>query len=178
MLEVDVNFMEFVKKCLDNYFKRKLELLTVFDLKQGLSNCNLTSLALHRNEMASSIVDGLISAHVNKDDEGLLNETVFEPVAWAYGRLNTEPTKDRIYRDHSGKLFWSEITGDSDFYLKLVRLMKDLPIKHREEYLALWATTNNRLAKEFLSEFCFTNGNINWEKLVQFVSEGKSLPSN
>jgi len=98
----------------------------------------------------------------------------FDPIlGHAYGQLNSEPTKDRVYRDRSGQLFWSEITGDPDFYLKLIRLMKDAPTKHREQYLALWAKTNNKLTKEFVSDFCFVDGSIDWEKLAKFVSEGK-----
>src|SRR4030042_1408868 len=63
----------------------------------------------------------------------------FDPIlGHAYGRLKTESTKDRIYRDRSGQAFWTEITGDSDFYLKLIRLMKDVPAKHRKEYTPAW----------------------------------------
>lgn len=30
-----------------------------------------------------------------------------------------------------GQVFWRELTGDADFYLKLIRLMRDYPVKHR-----------------------------------------------
>jgi len=102
----------------------------------------------------------------------------FDPIlGHAYGRLKTEPTKDRIYRDRSGQAFWTEITGDSDFYLKLVRLMKDVPTKHRREYTPAWDAAINRFTAEFIKDFCFPDGSIDWEKLVRFVSEEKAPKS-
>lgn len=98
----------------------------------------------------------------------------FDPIlGYAYGRLKTEPTKDRSYRDRSGQAFWTEITGDSDFYIKLIRLMKDEPIKHKKEYMPTWDAAVNRFTAEFIKDFCFPDGSIDWGKLVRFVSEEK-----
>lgn len=70
----------------------------------------------------------------------------FDPLlGHAYGRLETKPTNDRFYRDLSGQAFWAEITGDEDFYLKLIRLMKDAPLKHKKEYDPVWLSAKNRL---------------------------------
>jgi hypothetical protein len=99
----------------------------------------------------------------------------------AYGRASAEPTKDIVYRRRSGQDFWTEITGDPDFYLKLVRLMKEEPAKHKQEYAPAWDAAVNRFTAEFVKDFCFSNGRIDWEKLVQFVSgasvqKAKSTP--
>jgi len=102
----------------------------------------------------------------------------FDPIlGHGYGRLKSEPTKDRIYRDRSGQAFWDEITGDPDFYLKLVMLMKDEPAKHRKEYAPAWDAAINRFTAEFIKNFCFPDGSIDWEKLVRFVSEEKAPKS-
>lgn len=96
----------------------------------------------------------------------------FDPVlGHGYGRLKTEPGKGRIYRDRSGQAFWTEITGDPDFYLKLVRLMEDEPAKHKERYASAWDAAINRFTIEFAKDFCLPNGRIDWGKLVRFVSE-------
>jgi len=98
----------------------------------------------------------------------------FDPIlGHAYGRLTTEPTKDRIYRDSSGEVFWTEITGDNDFYLKLIRLMKNAPSEHKREYNPAWDAAVNRFTAEFIKDFCFADGTIDWEKLVRFVSAKK-----
>ena len=34
--------------------------------------------------------------------------------------------------------FWQEITGDPDFYLKLIRLMKDVPARNKPKYKPVW----------------------------------------
>jgi len=100
----------------------------------------------------------------------------FDPIlGHAYGRLKTEPTKDRSYRDRSGQAFWTEITGDDEFYLKLANLMKDEPAKHRREYTSAWDAAVNRFTAEFIEDYCFSDGSIDWEKLVRFVSEDKPL---
>ncbi|HWR82231.1 MAG TPA: PmeII family type II restriction endonuclease [Candidatus Deferrimicrobium sp.] len=91
-------------------------------------------------------------------------------VGHCYGRLSTESSKTKIYRDRSGQVFWAEITADDDFYLKLVRLMKDRPIKHRVVYKKSWDQAVNRFTAEFISEFCKSDGSIDWEKLVGFNS--------
>jgi len=96
----------------------------------------------------------------------------FDPMlGHAYGRAKAEPTKDLVYRRRSGQAFWTEITGDPDFYLKLVRLMKEEPAKHRQKYAPAWDAAVNRFTAEFVKEFCFSDGRIDWEKLVRFVSE-------
>ncbi len=99
----------------------------------------------------------------------------FDPIlAHSYGRANTQPTTSRIYRDLSGKRFWHEMTGDSDFYLKLVRLMKEAPAIHKQEYRPAWDAAVNRLTVAFAQDFCLPDGRIDWEKLVKFVSEDLS----
>jgi len=96
----------------------------------------------------------------------------FDPMlGHAYGRAKAEPTKDLVYRRRSGQAFWTEITGDPDFYLKLVRLMKEEPAKHRQKYAPSWDAAVNRFTAEFVKDFCFPDGRIDWEKLVRFVSE-------
>lgn len=94
----------------------------------------------------------------------------FDPVlAHAYGRRNSR-NETLIYRDSSGQTFWQEMTGDPDFYLKLIRLMRDEPAKHRQEYQPKWEATINRFTGEFIGDFCLEDGSIDWEKLVRFVS--------
>jgi hypothetical protein len=98
----------------------------------------------------------------------------FDPIlGHAYGRVRSKASKDLVYRDTSGQSFWHEITGDPDFYLKLVRLMKREPVKHRKEYAPAWDAAINRFTAEFINDFCFPDGRIDWEKVVRFVSESK-----
>ena len=100
----------------------------------------------------------------------------FDPVlAYAYGRRNKSSSGKFIYRQSSGQAFWKEVTGDDDFYLKLIRLMRDEPLKKVEKYKSDWDATINKFTKEFTEDFCLPDGHIDWEKLTQFVSAREPL---
>ncbi len=100
----------------------------------------------------------------------------FDPLmGYGYGRRNTDPTAKRHYRQRSGQAFWEELTGEPDFYLKLIRLMKDYPQKHRRLYQAAWDKAVNRFDREFLMNFATPGGDIDWERFVEFNS-GKAKP--
>lgn len=87
-----------------------------------------------------------------------------------YGRKNNELTAKRHYRIRSGQAFWEELTGDDDFYLKIIRLMREYPRDHRLEYIAAYNKALNRFTKEFLNNFSNEDGVIDWEKLVEYNS--------
>lgn len=100
----------------------------------------------------------------------------FDPLCGqCYGRQWSEPTENARYRRRSGQAFWVEITGDADFYLKLVRLMRDVPERNREKYRLLWSQGVNRFSQQFMEKFCSHSGAIDWEKLVAF-SSGEKRP--
>jgi hypothetical protein len=93
-----------------------------------------------------------------------------------YGRKSVEPTAKRIYRIRSGQAFWEELTGDPDFYLKLIRLMKDYPTKHRIQFEEEWSKAVNRFELEFLQDFATADGGINWERLTEYNSGSQREP--
>ncbi len=98
----------------------------------------------------------------------------FDPLCGqAYGRQSSEPTDNSRFRRRSGQEFWEEITGDPDFYLKLIRLMRDVPAKNRPKYRKLWDQSVNRFTAEFVKDFCHSNGAIDWERLASFSSAKK-----
>jgi hypothetical protein len=93
-----------------------------------------------------------------------------------YGRVNSPPTSARGYYKLAGQAFWERVTGDPDFYLKLVRLMRDDPDGHRPVFKQAWDRAINRFVKQFADQFCDAAGNILWEELVKFNS-GKTGPT-
>ncbi|MGI0014359.1 MAG: PmeII family type II restriction endonuclease [Nitrososphaera sp.] len=96
----------------------------------------------------------------------------FDPIlGHAYGRKSNRASEAKLYRHLAGQEFWEELTGDSDFYLKLVRLMETVVIqKHRREYEEAWDVAVNRYVREFTTTFCDEHGNVQWEALVKFNS--------
>jgi Type II restriction endonuclease EcoO109I len=99
----------------------------------------------------------------------------FDPLCGqSYGRQSSEPSERARYRRRSGQAFWQEITGDADFYLKLVRLMEESPKRSREVYQKSWNEAFNRFTGDFVRNFCTPSGLIDWEKLVQFSCAAKA----
>ena len=92
-------------------------------------------------------------------------------VGYGYGKKKTSSRGlPKFYMELAGKDFWTELTGDEEFYIKLIRFMDKLPEKYVEEFDASYQRAANRLVREFTQEFCFEDGSIDWEKLVEFNS--------
>ncbi len=101
----------------------------------------------------------------------------FDPIlGCSYGKRVSEPTRTRRYRIVSGQAFWRELTGDEEFYLKLIRLMQDYPEKQREIYQKEWDKAVNRFTRDLLNEFASEEGTLDWEKIVRFNSEQPQEP--
>jgi hypothetical protein len=99
----------------------------------------------------------------------------FDPLCGqCYGQQISAPTDNSRFRRSSGQAFWAEITGDPDFYLKLVTLMRDVPEQNREKFRKLWEQSVNLFTKEFMEDFCLKDGAIDWEKIVKYSSATKT----
>lgn len=92
-------------------------------------------------------------------------------IGYGYGKKRSSSRgKPKFYHELAGKVFWAELTGDEDFYIKLIKLMDKIPEKYVEEFDAAYQRAANRLVKEFTNKFCLEDGSIDWEKLVVFNS--------
>ena len=99
-------------------------------------------------------------------------------LAHCYGRKNGLPTDKRMYHIQSGQQFWFELTGDKDFYLKILTAIGDFPEQHKTEYQTAWSNAVNRFVRDFTTHFCAADGSILWDKLLQFNSGEKQLPKS
>jgi Type II restriction endonuclease EcoO109I len=88
-------------------------------------------------------------------------------VGYGYGKKQSD---NGDFREIAGQAFWEELTGDSEFYLKIIDLMGQKPQKHLPEYLKAFDAAVNRFTGEFINDFCKPDGTINWEKIVRFNS--------
>jgi len=92
----------------------------------------------------------------------------FDPVVgYCYGRKGISKVgRPKAWREIAGQAFWQELTGDKDFYLKIIRLMKEKPKNHLPEYKIEWDMAVNRFTRDFIKDFCFGDGRIDWEKIA------------
>ncbi len=92
-------------------------------------------------------------------------------IGYGYGVKKTSNRGlPKFYTELAGKKFWEELTGDKEFYVKLVRFMGKLPEKYAEEFETSYQKASNRLLREFTQEYCRPDGEIDWEKIVRFNS--------
>ena len=92
-------------------------------------------------------------------------------VGYGYGRKKESGRgKPKMYRELAGKKFWEELTGDSEFYIKITSFMGTIPEQYVAAYQESYDKASNRLVREFSNSFCTKEGSIDWESLVEFNS--------
>lgn len=93
-------------------------------------------------------------------------------IGYGYGKKKARKASamPKIYIELAGKEFWEVLTGDKDFYIKLIQMMDELPDKYVSEFDEAYNRASNRLLRSFSNEFCRADGSIDWEKLVRFNS--------
>lgn len=92
-------------------------------------------------------------------------------IGYCYGKKKESGRgKPKMYRELAGKQFWQEITGDEDFYKKIITYMGTMPEQYVSEYKESYSKAANRLVREFSNSFCKEDGSIDWEQLVEFNS--------
>ncbi len=92
-------------------------------------------------------------------------------IGYCYGKKRDSGRgKPKIYQELAGKRFWTELTGDEKFYIKIIGYMGTMPEKYVADYKESYNKAANRLVREFSNSFCQEDGSIDWEKLVEFNS--------
>lgn len=85
-----------------------------------------------------------------------------------YGIDNKSDKGD--YFKYCGQSFWEFISGNKDLYLQIIEPIGYKAKEKNDEYSKLYSNMINRFTKEFTSDYCKDNGEIDWEKIVQFNS--------
>lgn len=79
--------------------------------------------------------------------------------------------RDKSYYKLCGQEFWELITGDNQFYKKIVVPIDKEAKKRDENFRNAYNAKINELTKEFSKDYLTDEGHINWEKLIDFVSK-------
>lgn len=92
-------------------------------------------------------------------------------IGYSYGKKKaSDKGKPKMYHELAGKQFWSELTGDDEFYKKIISYMGALLEQYVAKYMESYNKAANRLVREFSNDFCKDDGSIDWERLVEFNS--------
>ncbi len=79
---------------------------------------------------------------------------------------------EQSYYKYAGQEFWSLISGDDNLYVKLIEPLGVEAKKRDPSFQELYISVVNKMTLEFGQNFLI-NGQIDWEKLITFVSKKK-----
>lgn len=91
-----------------------------------------------------------------------------------YGRTtpkNNYKAKGDYYK-YCGQVFWEFISGNSQLYKEIVEPLGYLAKEKNDEYIKSYSQKINILTKELANDFFKENGEIDWDKLLEFNSKG------
>jgi hypothetical protein len=86
-----------------------------------------------------------------------------------YGR-DRKPNKGEYFK-YCGQEFWELISGDSEFYTRIVEPLGHNAKQRNQVFAEQYGAVINRLSQQFADEFCTPDGSIDWPKLVAVSSE-------
>lgn len=89
-------------------------------------------------------------------------------VGYGYGKRN--PKKEKFYKELAGKDFWEWLTGDPNFYTKIISYMGTKPEEFTSTFENSYANAQNRMLRDFTKDYCKDDGSIDWDKLIKFNS--------
>lgn len=90
-----------------------------------------------------------------------------------YGKT-TEKNKYKEKGDYfklSGQAFWEFISGDANLYKSIIEPLGHKAKEKNDIFLKSYSQKINIFTKEFINDFCNENGEIDWNKLLEFNSK-------
>lgn len=96
-----------------------------------------------------------------------------------YGRDKTPhkfPKKGTDYLKYCGQSFWEFISGDKTLYTEIIEPLGYKAKEKNDDFIKSYSKMINKFTREFSNTFCKDNGEIDWEKLVQFNSGSAEPP--
>lgn len=94
----------------------------------------------------------------------------FPVVGYGYGKKKIKPSNEKFYKELAGKDFWYWLTGDPEFYTKLIQFMGTHPDQYATQFEESYSKAENRMIREFTLKYCNEDGSINWDVLIKFNS--------
>ena len=92
-----------------------------------------------------------------------------------YGRTSNTFDHEEYWK-LSGQRFWELISGETDFYTRIIEPLAMRAKTRNEEFSKVYARTINRLVAEFIERFVRPDFHIDWPALVKFNSESAARP--
>src|SRR5665213_1269044 len=88
-----------------------------------------------------------------------------------YGKQSRKTEDKGDYIKLCGQRFWEFISGDTDFYIKIVEPIGHEAIERNSEFLTQYELVLDSFTEIFRRNLCDASNNILWDKLTQLSSE-------
>jgi Type II restriction endonuclease EcoO109I len=85
-----------------------------------------------------------------------------------YGQTDTD---NGAYRKVCGQAFWELISGEEDIYTEIIEPIGYRAKEKNDEFAIKYAQSKNRFVRDFIHDFCDTEGSILWGKLIALTSQ-------
>ena len=85
-----------------------------------------------------------------------------------YGKDN-KPDKGDYFK-YCGQRFWEFISGNENLYFEIIEPLGFKAKEKNDDFVKSYSKMINKFVKEFTNEYCLSNGEIDWIKLVNFNS--------
>ena len=100
--------------------------------------------------------------------QGNRNLNVIAINGCCYGR-DSSPNKGDHFK-YCGQEFWEFISNDREFYTRIIEPLAHNARQRNDSFQKNYGQVVNRFCGEFIRDYCFGNGAINWPKLVALSS--------
>lgn len=98
------------------------------------------------------------------------HKAYFPVVGYGYGRKRVRAKNEKFYKELAGKDFWEWLTGDSEFYTKIIGYMGSRPDEYAKQFEESYDKAENRMVRAFTMKYCKEDGTIDWDALVKYNS--------
>jgi Type II restriction endonuclease EcoO109I len=95
-----------------------------------------------------------------------------------YGKDNkpfkTHADKDKQYYKYAGQDFWNFISGDDNLYREIIKPIDKEAREKDETFKKAYVAKINEMTQDFTNNFMTEDNQIDWIKLIDFVSKRKA----
>ncbi len=90
-----------------------------------------------------------------------------------YGK-NAHPDRGE-YQKLCGQDFWEFVSGRSDLFVEIIEPLAAKAKERNEEFIERYHCKLNLFVREFLRDYAFEDGSVNWEKIVRLNSGRRAI---
>lgn len=156
------------RKSLDLEFERE-NIYYIVGIKSGTNWGN--------SDQVNRMRDNFKEARKQLNANGI-NKEIVAVNGCIYGKdgspFKSHKDTEKQYYKYAGQEFWHFISGDDDLYREIIKPIDEKAREKDENFKKAYSAKINEMTQDFTNNFMTDDNQINWVKLVDFVSKKKS----